>query len=670
MGESPVGDRARGRMPADRSGIEDSAASGTRTAALWALPVLFLTALWLWLAFASGGLATGDWTFPAVACGVIGLGVAVYASYPRRPRQLSLVVLTVLAGYTVWVLLSASWSGSADASIEAAGRTFLYLLIFTLALAFFTSKEARAAFRYLVIAAALALLAVCIARLWTTGSPVALFSEGQFVFPTGRADSAAAIFLIPLWPLLWLASGPEERAPVRGVAIGTATGLVGLALMTQSRSAVWSLAIALVLLFALSPGRVRLLFYIVIPGLLMVYAFPIIDSYRQQWPAMASGGTAARTLTVAVLASGFIGMIVALLEKWIRVTGRMKAIFGIVVLAGCAAGLVYGAMTLTRDTGGPIAWVQDQWEQLAGEPAVDGATAGIPAGGEAQTENGATPATRAAAWNASLSMVRTGSLVGTGADSSSPSTVAAPAGATGRPLAGSLVLRVLSETGIVGGALLFAAMAFAVGGIMWPRTAAGWRATKSALGVRKDRRRRHASAAQETVAPERPVDRYTATRWGRRPVAYGWEMALLAGIVYWFAQANLDPLWQMTGATAPALLMLAAALAATDARARTMWPRLGRRLRRRPAAATQPTAVEKAPPTTGPTDDTWELVAPAVLRRYIAHPSRSRRLRALLPKHRRLQPPGRLSAIFRYCLMVLSVAVVALAVAAYVLVSG
>ncbi len=132
------------------------------------------------------------------------------------------------------------------------------------------------------------------------------------------------------------------------MALGLATGLVGLAMMTQSRGAVWSMGITLILLFAVSPGRLRLLLYLVVPALLMVYAFPVLDAYWAQGQETLGGGTAARTLTIAILAAGFIGMIVALLENWVKVSGRMKAIFGTVVLAGCAAGLIYGAITLTQ----------------------------------------------------------------------------------------------------------------------------------------------------------------------------------------------------------------------------------------------------------------------------------------------------------------------------------
>jgi hypothetical protein len=123
-------------------------------------------------------------------------------------------------------------------------------------------------------------------------------------------------------------------------------------------------------------------------------------------------------------------------------------------------------------------------------------------------------------------------------------------------------------------------------------------------------------------------------------------MALLAAVAYWFIHANLEPLWQMTGITLPALLMLAAALAATDARARTMWPHLSRRLRRRPAASA------------GAAADGGSAPNPAA-------PGRVLKTHRLPFGHP--QPEGLLTGVFRVGLAVLSAAVAILAVSDYLL---
>jgi hypothetical protein len=608
---------------------------------------LLLVGIWLWLVFSAGGYAAKDWAFPALAVGVIGVVAASLLGYPGRPRQLSLAVLALFAAYALWVLASNLWGASSSRAWMATGRTFTYLLVLALALAFFTSSRARTAFKHLLMTASFVLLVICIWRLWSAGDLTQLFVANRFAYPIGHADSAAALFLVPFWPLVWLAAGPAERAPVRGAALGLATGLMGLAMMAQSRSAVWSFGISLIIVFALSPGRLRLLFHLVAPGLLMVYAFPHLNQYWTQNPAILSGGLAARTLTVAALAGGFIGMIVALLESWVKVSGRMKAIFGTVVLAGCTAGLIYGAVTLTQDVGGPMAWFGDTWNLLVSEPAAD-----KPApSGAAQGTDAVSMPTRADVWRAAWQQSQQTPILGAGADNSAAATPSSPdpsdgASSSQAPHADSLVLRVLSDTGIVGGVLVFGAIVLSVGGLLWPRTAAGW------SRVRRTRRRGGGAGAENG---ERRVGRRRVSRWGSEPMIYGWEMALLAGTAFWFIDANLEQLWRTTGITVAVILMLAAALAAADAQAGALWPRLAAKLRRGPVSQTE-TAAEDAPS---------EEAAGAEAAGGRSRAGRKEKRRRF--PHGRLRPEGLLSEAFRVGLIVLSAAVLILAASAYLL---
>jgi hypothetical protein len=626
-------------MPAYRTTTDDSGPSGAWTYLLRALPVALLVGIWLWLALSAGGHAAKDWVFPAVAVGVLGAAAASLLAYPRRPRQLSLGVVAIVAAYAIWALASTLWAERTDLAWVASGRTFVYLLVLALAVAFFTSSRARVAFRHLLMGASLVLLIVCIWRLWSAGDLAQFFVADRLAFPVAHPDAAAALFLLPFWPLMWLAAGPAERAPVRGAALGLATGLIGLAFLTQSRAAAWSLGISLIIIFALSPGRLRLLFYLVAPAVLMVYAVPHLNRYWTQAPAMLGGGVAARTLTVAALAAGFIGMIVALLEGWVKVSGRMKAIFGTVVLAGCLAGLVYGGMTLTRDVGGPMAWFGDAWDRLISEPALGtSADASLGAsGGTAQTiDTGAAP-TRTDLWQASWQQWRQSLIIGAGADNS------ANLSSSDDPQAGALALNVLSDSGAIGGLLFFGVLILSIGGILWPRTAAGWSWLQGA---------RRGDDKAEAQDGERRAGRRRTSRWGSDPMVYGWEMALVAAMSGWFVQANLVPLWQYAGITVPILLLLAAAVSATDGRAGTLWPRLSARLRRRPGGRPEGTEPD------GGDDEDDRRAATRSAR------SKARRGRFL---RGRLRPEGLLSEGFRVGLIVLSAAVLILAASAYLL---
>ncbi len=281
--------------PADSTVPEDG--SRLRTATYWAAPLAVLFALWLWLAFSSGGYLPRQWLPAGLVLGLFGLVVAVFIAYPRRPRQLSLAVLTLFGLFAVWVAFSALWADSVTRVWLEAARTFGFLLVFALALLYLTDPRARRVFRYLVMGAAFVLLAACVWRLWSTGNIAGLFNDNRLYYPLSYPNNAATLFLVAFWPLMWLAAGKEERAPVRGIALGLATGLLGLTIMTQSRGAMWSMAITLVLAFIVTPIRLRTLFYLLVPALLMVYAFPHLNRYWLEGPEAVGGAVAARSLS-------------------------------------------------------------------------------------------------------------------------------------------------------------------------------------------------------------------------------------------------------------------------------------------------------------------------------------------------------------------------------------
>jgi hypothetical protein len=649
---------------------------------------LIVSCAWLWLAFTSRELTSAEWLPGAFLVGLLALLVGLLVVYPRRPRQLSLAVLVLLGAYTLWVAASALWASSPARVWPEAVRTGAFFLVFALALAALTNAAVRRVFRYLFMAAAAALLAGCIGRLWWPMDTESLFLGARLAFPAGYPNGSAALFLIPFWPLIWLAAAPGERAPVRGIALGLATGLVALAVLTQSRAAVYSLVVTMVVVFIISPHRLRTLLYLIAPGLLLVYVFPNLNRYWAEGgpAAVGGGGPAARTVLVASLTAGFIGMIVALLERWIPASRRMKAIFGCVVLAGALAGLVYGSIVLTRDLGGPGAWLSQAWQRFTGLEQVEP---------EAEQKSRLTVVSTGGSvevWRVAWNSLGEEPWLGSGAGNFTfvHDRLRTNVDITAQE-AHSLELQVLSETGIVGGALLGLTVVFTLGGAMWGRSVASWRRARRGWLHRPGR-------AQP--AEDGPCD--DNARWGNDPQAYGWEMALFAGLTYWFIHASLDRLWQLTAVAIPALLLLAALLAAIDARVGTMWPRWERLLRRRAdrrnagiLADIQSTEVAEDEGAQGmpgqlevdSDDGAGDATCTEVPRR---HPGsqyasaeggftirrsdqymskwRKRRKRELRRRRSldRIRPAGAVSAVFRYTLIVLGALVLVTGVFPYV----
>lgn len=616
---------------------------------IWVAPVALLFGLWLWLAFSSGGYIAGQWLPSSLALGLFGLVVALLVAYPRRPRQLSMVLLGLFACYSLWVALSAFWAASTTRVWMESGRTFSYLLVFTLALMYLTAPAARRAFRYLLVAACFLILALCVWKLWSADIVTTLFSYNRFYYPVRYPNNAGALFLVGFWPLLWLAAGPEERAPVRGVALGIATGLLGLAILTQSRGALWSLALSVVFVFVISPARMRTFVYLLVPALLMAYEFPTLNRYWLEGPEAVGGAVGARTLTVAVVTAAFIGMILALLEKWIKVGRRTKTIIGAITLVAVVAGSVYGSFALTKDVGGPFKWTSQTWRQFTGQDAPESESAGDSRFTYLSSSG------RVDIWRVAWESFEETPWLGVGADNFVFQYDRLRSIETMKPRqAHSLGLQVLGETGLVGGVFVFGGILLALGGILWPRCTAGWlgaRATWLRRRTKDTEPKQSGGLTQAGAPPQNEAEalaqggvatRWCNPRWGDRPLVYGWEMALLSGITYWFIHANVDWLWQMPGVSIPALLFLAAAVASVSARVDVLWPRVNRWLRIGATPASRGPITEEPSETTGQAKLTYRQ------RRAI------RRRRSL----ERMLPPGVLSPVFKALLVTLSLIVI------------
>lgn len=500
---------------------------------IWTAPLLGLMGLWLWLAFSSGGNLPRHWLVYGLGLGFFGLLTAALITYPRQPRQLSLAVLGLCACCSLWTAASALWAESGNQVWLESARSFVYLLAFALAAAFLTHPQARRAFRHLIILSAFVLVAGTVVRLWTAGDPGSCFVGNRLSCPTGIPDGSAGLFLLLFWPLMWLAAGPEEKAPLRGTALGLATGLLALALMTQSLIGLAGLLLSAFFAFLVSPARLRMLFYLLAPGLLMLYEFPTFRRYWTQGAETIGGGLAGRSLLTAAVVAAFIGMVLALLERWVRVSRRMKFIFGVVVLLGLLAGVVYGSVQASQNPDGPVDWVAQLWENVTGQADQQSTAPVYPQLALPGLND------RADIWTVAWREFLRSPVTGLGADgftfsydrlrTSETLTVQDPH---------SLELQVLAETGAVGAAFLLGAGLLALAGILWPRCQAGLR-------------REHT-------------------------LHYGWEMALLAGAVYWFIHASLDSLWATGGVTVGSIFLVAAALAEADAHKDPMWPRVRR----------------------------------------------------------------------------------------------
>ena len=674
------------------------------------------------LVFSSGGFQQHQWLGPGLVLTLFALVAALFGAYPRRPRQLSMGVLALFALYALWVTLSARWAPSLNSVWDEAGRTFVYLLALTLALIYFTDAGARRAGRYLILIAAIVLIEVVVSRLQASGgvAPGAaggiemLFNSKRFVYPLSYPNNAAALYLILFWPLLWMAADSQEWVPIRGLSLAGCWGLLALFILTQSRGGLWALAITLVFLFALSPARLRTLVYLAVPATLTVWGFPRLNSYWDLGPEKVGPGPVVRTVLLGMAIAAAVGIALALLERWVQVSRRVRLSFGtgiLVVLLGLS---VYGYVLLDQHVGDPGRWFRESWSAFTAEKQLNLAATGS-GGGESEAASRfaiVSASGRWDIWRVAWEDFRSSPWKGVGAGNFVYTYDKLRHSETAKPRQPhSQELQVLGETGIVGGILFYGAFFLGLGGLLWPRFSAGWHS------VRRPRGPPGPDAAGEAAATPAADDAMPAAsraegeggaghadgtappapaagtarrppRWGDDPRLYAWETMLAVAVIYWHVHGSAEWLWHMPGVTLPVVLLFALGVASVDARAGVLWPRLAAFLphlrqigpfltppmllmMRRRRAAARAEAARRAHAATDDAGPTPALVDGAgaaaddrpltTFRRADRHLDRNRRRdRAAARRRRRdeaLVPPGAISLWFRRVLTVTAVVV-------------
>ncbi|MCZ7664312.1 MAG: O-antigen ligase family protein [Thermoleophilia bacterium] len=435
---------------------------------LWALPMGLLMGLWGWLEFSSGGFQRHQWLLPGLSLAVFAAAIFILTAYPRRPRALSLLMVGLFTAYTFWVALSASWAASLNSAWDETARTLLYLLALSVASVYLPDRTARRILRHLLLAGALALVlaSVTVLRLANTDTIALLFTENRFSFPATYPNNAAAMFMVFFWPVLWMAADPNSRVLVRGLALGTASALLCLTVATQSRGAAYAFAITVILTFLLSPVRLRTLFFLLVPSALLIWAFPGLNAYWSEGPTALSGTSGARIVLEAGLIAGGTGALLALLERWVSVTQPMRRVFGAAALVVTFLAAGWGLYALDSHVGDTSAWLSDTWQRFTADQATT-----IP--GLEGSSNGGSPSSRFATvstsgrwdiWRVAWDDFRAAPIQGVGAGNFVFTYDRGRHRESAKPRQPhSIELRVLSETGLVGGLLFFGALLVGLG---------------------------------------------------------------------------------------------------------------------------------------------------------------------------------------------------------------
>jgi hypothetical protein len=322
--------------------------------------LLLAAPLWLWWAVWKGGYEPSIF-LPAIAyLAFAALVLHLWAPRPPLSRPVA-VALAGLGALSVWSVLSLIWADDGGAAEIAAGRQVLLLASFALpALWPPTTRMLLLGLGALTLSA----LAGGISALGEVlGDPEALL-DGRLVGPTGYANASAALFAAGGLPALAIASRRESGPAVRAGAIAAAGVLAGLFVLTQSRGGVGALVVAVLIAFALMPGRLRFAVPIAIVAVgVLVILDPLLE-VRRVAVGVGDLGTAiddaVRALGLLAAALVPVGLLYAFADARIDVKPRVGRAVSRAVGALLVGAALAGAVALVVSGPDPVEWVFDR----------------------------------------------------------------------------------------------------------------------------------------------------------------------------------------------------------------------------------------------------------------------------------------------------------------------
>ena len=269
--------------------------------------------------FYAGGYDSSLWAPAGLV--LLSLVLALVVGRPLRLGGPAKLALGALAGLAGWSLLSVLWSSSPELGFVSSNR--MVLLGAILAAALLIVPDTRGA----AWALGGAVAGTVVVGLWSVGvmlagEGVALFSNGRLNDPLGYINAQGGVYAFVLFPLLALVEW--RRSSWQGaVGAGLGTLCLGLAFLSESRGVIVALVAGIVVVFAVSNGRLLRAAALAVMALPVAAASPqILEVYDRGTIGTLTGApvrSAAVALVLAALASGLIWWLLA------RVAGRASA---------------------------------------------------------------------------------------------------------------------------------------------------------------------------------------------------------------------------------------------------------------------------------------------------------------------------------------------------------
>lgn len=365
------------------------------------------------LAFRHGAYSPIYWLplLVGVAALALTLALAAPGAWAGRSQK---VLLALFAAQTVWTALSLLWASSPFNAWQELNRTLLFglgLVLAFVAVRWIGGRGLEWLAALITAVAAVVGLAIVV-RLATAVDPAALFVGGRLNYPITYWNALASFLMLGFWLALGLANagwerrsaswdaapeagdGPlrRDRARARGavawrfvwappVLLAVAVVLLELALLPQSRGALWTFFLVVPFFVLLSPHRFRALLQLAFVVLPVILFWDRLNGVYVAFPEGASPkgaldvalGSALGAVGFSVLVVWVLWLVSWALERWIgllsrRVTLAVATVLVVLTLAGAAAGLVVA----DRHTGGLGGYLGDRWTEFTSDAGTGG----------------------------------------------------------------------------------------------------------------------------------------------------------------------------------------------------------------------------------------------------------------------------------------------------------
>jgi hypothetical protein len=489
----------------------------TSAVALTAVPAALAFVVFVILGVKDAGYPATVW-YPAGLFLVVLLGIATWAWRVPVAALPKTVVASVafLAALTAWTYLSIAWSDVKGDAWDGANRGLVYLAVYVL----FAGIALRAESIALILGGYAAAIATAglveFVAASRSANPDSYFLLARFSEPTGYQNANCALFSLAFWPAIFIASRRQAPVLLRAVMLGSAGVLVELSLLSQSRGWLASMPIAFVLYVVVVPERVRALVFALPVGVaLLASRGRLLDVF----PALQSGDgirEALRSARTAIVVSGcvlvLVGAAMAAVDRLVWPNVRSARVLTRVAAAGFALAAVVGVIAGLVWIGNPATRVSDAWDEFRSGPPPTSASSYLTSGFSSNRHD---------IWRVALDEIADHPVAGVGSDNFAVDYLEDRRSSEEPLYPHSLELKVLSQTGVVGGLLFLGFVVCAV--VAW------------------------------------------AKRRDETELSRGLRAASFVGFAYWFVHGSIDWFWELPGLAAPAIAMLGFAVASPPA---------------------------------------------------------------------------------------------------------